>query len=335
MPTSSQTAPGTTGLACALIAALAYPLAPGFLYRMAHAAAGPLHMPALLLGVAGVAAAPIIGIALLWKSSGSNDSAALRARAAGMLLVITPTLWVMSGSVAAALHMGSPRTLWTGIWLVAAAGLWLRGIAPKPVLPVVLARRILTGHRLFVVVLVAFAVTHLIVNLQAWQSLDAYNEAAAWFRGIYRTSIAEPILIALLVLQFSTGLALAINNGAGRSNFDHLVQVAAGLVLGTFLISHVLAVVVLGRSLLNAGPDFTFASAGPGGVLASGQGAGLAPYYTLAVIALAAHLARPLKRLVQPATGPGNARLIAGTLVVVGVVVAGFLLDALLAPGGR
>ncbi len=170
------------------------------------------------------------------------------------------------------------------------------------------------------------------VNLTALDGLAFYNQAAGWFRLLWRTPVAEPILVSLLAIQLVSGVLLAFDASTGRSTVDHLAQITAGLFLGAFFVSHTTAVAVLGRTILDRGPDFTFASAGPHGLLSSAQGAALYPYYGLAVVALLVHLARPLRLWVQRKAGASAARVSAAALIGAGVVVSALLLLALLNP---
>jgi hypothetical protein len=99
--------------------------------------------------------------------------------------------------------------------------------------------------------------------------------------------------------------------------------------------SHTLAVAVLGRALLNRGPDFTFASGGPAGLFGSAQSTTLFPYYGLGVVAVFVHLARPVRLYVTRKAGDAHARRAAAVLAGVGLVLSVLLLRALVHPGGR
>jgi hypothetical protein len=293
--------------------------------------------PAIALGVAAVAAFPLLGIGLLWKSARANDVTSLRARAAGVLLVTAPTLWVLTGVLAEVSGFGSePRVpFWLGFWILGAASMFWRASEPRTLLASGAARRVRNVHRALVALIILFSAAHLAVNLTAWHSLETYDRAATWLRLLYRTPAAEPILLAAFAIQLASGLLLALDAAFARSTFEHLCQVTAGLVLGTFVTSHTLAVAVLGRGLLDRGPDFTFASAGPGGLLSSVDGAELAPYYTLAVLALAIHLVRPLRLAILRIGGGRIARLVAPALLTTALVATAIIVRALLAPHAR
>jgi hypothetical protein len=325
-------------LALALLAGVAYPLTPPVLY---DAAAAPLasatHVAAVATAILLVLAVPIAGAALLWSSTGQNDPAALRARGIGMLLVLAPVLRALGVGISGVtgLRGWGAAAAWAAFWVAATIGIAVRGASPRPLLAPTVHRRVRRIHRTFIALLILFVIAHLAVNLTAIRDLGIYNQAADWFRVVWRTPVAEPILIALLATQVLTGVMLALDATIGRSTFEHLCQVTAGAFIAVFLMSHTLAVAVLGRGLLDRGPDFTFASAGPGGLLGSAQGATLFPYYGLGVVAVFVHLARPLRLYLTRTAGEARARRAVTALVGVGVVVSALLLRALVHPGGR
>jgi hypothetical protein len=107
---------------------------------------------------------------------------------------------------------------------------------------------------------------------------------------------------------------------------------ACGLYFVVYLGSHTLAVAIIGRATLSHGPDFTFASAGAGGLLANPGGVSLAPYYFLAVVAFFTHLSRPLRLWVMRVANAGTARRSSYALVGAGSLVAAALLVGLCTP---
>ena len=321
----------------ALLAGVGYPFTPTLLYGLAIAPSTPVqHVIAILAGTGLVLAIPCAGGVLLWMSRGMNDTGALRARGAGMLLIVAPVVTAMLPTVATLAGWRPTQAFapqWTVFWALASGAIFWRSTIPRPILSSLANRRIRRVHRTFVVLLIAFAAVHLLVNLTALRGLGVYDVGAGWFRLVWRTPVGEPVLIAVLVLQAVSGVLLALDASVGRSTFEHLCQIAAGLFVAAFLTSHTLAVAVLGRALLNRGPDFTFASAGPHGVLASPQAAALYPYYALAVVAVFVHVARPFRLLLQRKIGASRAAVATGGLVVTGVAVSVLLVVALLNPG--
>jgi hypothetical protein len=325
----------TTAVLAVALLGMAYPLTPPLLFSLAAATTHPLsHGLAIVGGTFLVFAIPLVGALLVGRSAGHNDVGALRARGVGMLLVTSPVLAAMIRSVASVFGAGATGFLpiWIGFWMLATTVVLWRSTIPRSILSSRASRGTRRVHRMFIVLLIAFAIAHLMINLTALEGLAFYNQAAGWFRLLWRTPVAEPILVSLLAMQLVSGMLLAFDASAGRSTVDHLAQITAGLLLGSFLVSHTTAVAVLGRTILDHGPAFTFASAGPNGLLGSTQGAELYPYYGLAVVALLVHLARPLRLWMQRTVGASPARFAAVALVGTGVVVSALLLIALLNP---
>jgi len=319
------------------VVGIMYPRLPAFLYTVASAPLSRLtHVLALGMGILAVFAVPFVGLVLIRASAGANHVRALRVRGVGMLLVVAPVLTALGTSVSAYLSLRSRAVpIWVAVWTLAGAVVFWRSAIPGPLMSSAVSGRIRRTHRAFIVLLIAFVILHLAVNLTALRDLASYNQAAGWFRFIWRTPIGEPILIALLAIQMATGLALAVDVSAGRSTFEHLCQITAGLFIAVFLTSHTFAVAVLGRVLLDRGPAFTFASAGAAGVLGSAQGATLFPYYGLAVVAVLVHVARPLRLSVLRHGGAARARTAAAMLIVAAFVLSALLLTALVNPGAR
>lgn len=85
---------------------------------------------------------------------------------------------------------------------------------------------------------------------------------------VYRNSIVEPLLIAALVGQALSGVALAWR-GRHRKGFLNHTQAASGLFIAVFLCSHVMATLVSGRALAHIETDFIFAAGGRAGLLLS------------------------------------------------------------------
>ncbi len=318
------------------VVGIMYPRLPALLYTAASTPLPPVqHMLALATGIVAVFAVPLAGLVLIRTSAGANHVRALRVRGVGMLLVVAPVLTALGASVSSYLSLRSRAVpVWIAVWVLAAAVVFWRSATPGPLLSSAITGRVRRTHRAFIVLLIAFVVLHLAVNLTALRDLASYNQAAGWFRVIWRTPIGEPILIALLAIQMATGLALAVDVSGGRSTFEHLCQITAGLFIAVFLTSHTFAVAVLGRALLDRGPAFTFASAGAAGLFGSAPAATLFPYYGLAVVAVLVHLARPVRLSVLRRGGVGRARIVTAMLIVAAFVVSGLLLTALVNPGG-
>ncbi len=143
-------------------------------------------------------------------------------------------------------------------------------------------------HRASALLLGAFVVLHLGNHLAGLAGQEAHGRVQALLRPVYR-GWAEPVLLAACAVQVASGLRLAWGRRAARGRAR--LQVAAGLYLALFLAIHVGA--VLTARALGQETDLAFAAAG----LHRGAWAlFFAPYYFLAVAALALHLSVPLHR---------------------------------------
>ncbi|MCC7497608.1 MAG: hypothetical protein IT160_08535 [Bryobacterales bacterium] len=316
-----------------MAAAVAYPFTALPVFAAAHLPWSAEQVFLFSLAAIVVLAFPAGGLWLLVQTAGESNQRALVRRGLGTLLIIAPVMRILSGVLAS--RMGIPNggaLVWYSLWAAIAAVMLWRTLKPEPPFPAGLMAKAKSAHWMSAMVIGLFVVAHLATSLTILQSPEAYNRSASLLRLAYRTPVAEPILIGLLILQVITGLAMALEAFTRRASVEYLIQLATGMYLAVFLGSHTTAVAVGGRQLLNQGPDFTFASAGVGGLLASPAGAALAPYYFLAVVAFFSHLARPLRLGVMRFAGGATARRCSYALTGVGIVVASALLIGLCTP---
>lgn len=145
------------------------------------------------------------------------------------------------------------------------------------------------AHRLNAAVLGLFLVLHLGNHLALLAGIEAHRALQSLLRPLYRPAPVETLLIALFALQIGLGLALARRRGIGRG--WALAQTASGLYLALFLVQHVPAILLARAQTPPVDTDALFAAS----VLQGLQGLYFAPYYALAVAALATHLAAALR----------------------------------------
>ncbi len=130
-----------------------------------------------------------------------------------------------------------------------------------------------------------FLVLHLGNHLALFAGIEAHRSLQSLLRPLYRPAPVEAALLALFALQIALGLTLARRRGLGRG--WALAQVASGLYLAFFLLQHVPAVLLARAATPPVDTDARFAAS----VLSGWQGLYFAPYYALALTALATHLA--------------------------------------------
>lgn len=144
------------------------------------------------------------------------------------------------------------------------------------------------AHRLTAAALGLFLALHLGNHLALLAGAGAHGALQNALRPVYRAAPVEPVLLALFALQIGLGLALARRRGMGRG--WAAAQVASGLYLAAFLVQHVPAVLAARAATPPTDTDASFAAA----VLQGWPALYFAPYYALAVAALATHIAAAL-----------------------------------------
>ncbi len=178
-------------------------------------------------------------------------------------------------------------------------------------------RRLRFFHGLSAAVIGLFLLAHLANHVALFWGQAAHVEVMALLRPAYRNAFAETLLMAALIWQVGSGLAMVWRTGRARRGLVPWVQAISGVMLAAFIANHVSAV-WLGRIALNLDTDIRFAAAG----IHAGLAAFFVPYYALGVFALFNHLACAISwhiggiaRRLVPA-----AMLVFGALLAVGIV---------------
>jgi len=169
-------------------------------------------------------------------------------------------------------------------------------------------------HRLNAVALGLFLALHLTNHAALLAGQAAHAGVMAALRPLYRNPLVEPLLIALFAAQIVLGLTLAWRRGRPLNRWA-LAQLASGLYLAVFLLQHIPAV-LLARPATDT--DIAFAAAT---VESLPKALYFAPYYLLAVTALATHLAAALRFARWPAPPGVWARTLPGIGAAFGLVI--------------
>ncbi len=109
-------------------------------------------------------------------------------------------------------------------------------------------------------------------------------------RVVYRSMLIQPALVALVLFQIVSGGALLRTKLVGKTNFLGSLQTASGAYLEIFVISHLTAVLVLGRRAMQVDTNWDFGIGAPAGVMGDPWKVRLVPHYSLAVLLLFSHL---------------------------------------------
>jgi hypothetical protein len=217
---------------------------------------------ASLLLVYGVAA---VAFAVAYHLGRVRDPSSRRARMTAHLAVASPPLFTLIG--VAFYLMGVPNgdyVLWGLTWIPLAvltvAG--SRTSAATKSEPHRLASPALrTAHRISAVtILVIFLMPHIANHLTAIWSVDAHIAVMRVLRHIYRAELTQPLLVVLLIFQIASGLVLWRGRMTVDADLFGTLQTAAGVYLAIYLVSHMIAVFVLGRIVMKVDTDFLFAT---------------------------------------------------------------------------
>lgn len=146
-------------------------------------------------------------------------------------------------------------------------------------------------HRAGGTMVALFALMHLGNHLLALAGQPAHQRVLEALRLFYRHPVVEPLLLLVLACQLVSGATAAwrlLRAGGGARTLPPVarLQALSGLVLGGFVLVHVVAV-LFGRAVLRLDTNFHFAAAG----LHTTWVWFFAPYYFLGVAALGVHLA--------------------------------------------
>lgn len=171
-------------------------------------------------------------------------------------------------------------------------------------------------HRSTAWVVLTFAALHVANHLAALVGISTHLAVMDALRTVYRQPVVEVLLLACVAFQVGSGLRLVVRGWKARAGLVAWLQAASGLYLAFFLVVHVGAV-LFGRFALQLDTNFFFAAAGfhvpPFAWF-------FAPYYSLAVVALFAHVGCALYWQVH-ASRPTKAKARLAVALVVGVVV--------------
>ncbi len=176
-------------------------------------------------------------------------------------------------------------------------------------------------HRLNAAVLAAFLVAHMVNHLALAVGFALHIQMMGALRSVYRGQLIEPILIALFAAQLILGMALIFRRGKPEGGWAWL-QVLSGGYLAFFLLQHVPAALNLRLRFPELDTNVYWAASV---VSAPPLVWYFAPYYSLAIAALFAHIAAALRFRRWPAPASSLHKtlpwigLLFGCLVVYGL----------------
>ncbi|MGO8952069.1 MAG: hypothetical protein ACLPWS_09475 [Rhodomicrobium sp.] len=260
------------------LSAMVYPLTlKGFHASVAAMDTGGSH-DAIVLAAAGLSlflafAVPAIAIVSAMRLSAIEipAKAELLARRVALLAVAAPPLFTFTGVV---LYMlGNPIS---DIWILAAFWAFLIvaiarsdkriPVATEPEKPARAAAHVAHGA-VALVILVVFLGAHLANHLTGLAGPDTHTAVMKTLRHVYRSPVAEPILLMGFLFLIVSGSYMAWKLTGKVTGGFRTFQIASGVYLIFFLISHVNAVLVLARAYLGVDSGWDFATGAPAGLI--------------------------------------------------------------------
>ena len=307
------------------LAAMAYP----WLLAAFHAtfAVQPVLAALLLLGAF---AMPGLGLLLVLHSAGAAPASVrqIRARQLALLGVAAPPLFVFTAFLLGVLGHPVPETwVWTAAWL--ALGLWASaggGAALPAAAPPAAAARV--AHGVVAALVLVYVLFHLANHLFGLVGPAAHAAVMRWGRRLYRAPAAEVLLVGLLLCQVALGGWLAWRWSRRGMDRHRAFQLASGVYLGFFVLTHMNSALVSARALHGIATDWAWASGAPTGLLRDAWSIRLVPHYALGVFFVLAHLASGLRVVL---TAHGLAPAAVSRAWAVGLLAAALVSAAIVA----
>ena len=316
-------------------ATLFYPQAVRALYesgRLLHRASGlgeAVAWLAIAISVALVYSLPAVGITVAYIVGRRERTASseLLARRLAHLAVASPSLFVLIGVIFYLLHSDGESVFWRGVWLSALlATVWAVGRGGNetrvPSTPNSIPLRMAHGTSALLILLI-FVAWHLLNHATAAFNPEFNQAMMRTLRKWYRSELIQPMLVTLVLFQVVSGVLLWWRATARRADFYGAMQTSTGAFLTAFLVSHLNAVFILGRTVTKVDTTFLWASGAPVGLLPDPWNVRLIPHYSLAVWFIISHMGLGLRGvLLAHGARPLVAGQVAWAVSAIGAVVA-------------
>ncbi|WP_312011754.1 MULTISPECIES: hypothetical protein [unclassified Bradyrhizobium] len=283
--------------------AIAYPfLLDGFHLAVSPAdgpmSFGRLALAALLLLAA--TAAPLLGLACAyWLTKPAPSSFELRARRLAYLSIGAPPLFVLTGVGLGLLHIHvSDELVWVAGWLAACLYVLLGGEQERPATsaaapPSIAGWRV--THGIAAAVILLYVAFHLTNHLLGLLGPEVHAAVMKLGRTVYRSSVVEPVLVALMLFQVAVGVRLAWRWSSRPADGFRVFQIGSGVYLAAFIVTHLNSAFVSARAVHHIDTNWDWASGAPTGLIPDAWSIRLVPHYALGVFFVLAHLASGLR----------------------------------------
>lgn len=313
------------------IGALVYPyVLVGFHTSLEHRGGGFGLVPAALLLLAFLMPVAALLAAMHLGGIQAPNLAELRARRVALLAVASPAIFTLTS---VALYMvGCPQIcnwllslMWAGFAVLIALSDRTQPMTLLPARPRIKLRKF-HGYTAFGILLV-FLGSHLANHLLGLIGPEAHAAMMRSLRHIYRSSVVEPLLMVGFFAQIATGAILGWQYTKCATGRFRTFQLASGIYLIFFIISHSNAVFILARRILNIDSGWGFAIGAPSGLIHDAWNIRLVPLYWLAVFFVLSHLSSGLRAIML---AHGARRELANGVVIWGAVASALIATAIL-----
>lgn len=245
----------------------------------------------------------------------------MRARWIAHLAFTAPSLLVAFGNYARIL--GAPTIVtdaWTIVWLAAIVAVFAASSDVAPPVDTSFARRwrVSRVHTVCAAGLViVFLAPHVSNHIAGVWNGAAHIAVMGALRSVYRSSVVEPLLVALLIVQAASGLVLARVRVRDRSiDVFHTLQTTSGVYILVFLFSHLAAAF----SARAAGIDTNWTwLVGRAGTLLAYPSLTVVPHYLLGPLALFIHVGCGVRTMRLASAQPRQA----ANRLAIGIIAAG------------
>jgi hypothetical protein len=275
-----------------LLLAAAYPFLSQLLSQLlvvGHGSASPDGL-ALWFGVGGslLLALGVMGVAFASVRMPAN----FRSRAAAHLVFAAPSLFVGFGNAANLIHLPQLAIIaWPVFWAAVAALVFLPRSTGEAVVRIGPAgyRRLGIAHGISAsLILLLFVAPHLANHSVGLFSGPAHIEFMKTARQFYRAVIFEPLLLALIAFQITSGTLLVRRRLRNENDFFGSLQTLTGVYVGIYFLAHLTA--VFGARYAGTDTNWNWLTNNDHSMLASLSNLRLIAHYWFGPIAIATHL---------------------------------------------
>ncbi|MDH2382839.1 hypothetical protein [Bradyrhizobium sp. CER78] len=304
--------------------AMAYPFLLDGFHLAVSSASGQLppgRMVLAALCLLAATAAPLLGLACAyWMTKRAPSSFELRARRLAYLSIAAPPLFVLTGVALGLLHIPvSDELVWVAGWLAASLCVLLGSEQQRPAKSAAIAPSIArwrVTHGVAAAVILLYVAFHLTNHLLGLLGPEVHGAVMKIGRTVYRSSVIEPILVALMLFQVAVGARLAWRWSALPADAYRVFQIGSGVYLAAFIVTHLNSALVSARAVHHIDTNWDWASGAPTGLIHDAWSIRLVPHYALGVFFVLAHLASGLRGVL---IAHGTATTIANRIWVTGL----------------